>query len=342
MGIKLLASVVALGLLATSAVAAPRVQYEVTLIEGPLVGSLEVRALNNRGEVVGTRRAPDGQFAFLWRNGHFVDLQSRIDPTADTLEAKGINNRSQIVGFYLDPANTFRGFLVERSGTSLVLGPPGAEAVFLGPISDRGHILGSYYNANFDEGYFLNYRGNVIDFGLEGNFLPTDVNSSGTVSGMVFDSRRPAIWEDGAITLIGTSVGSARGINDRGQVIGGTDANGVSRGFLWDRGTITLLPPVPGDATESGPADINERGTIVGQSATRDSSIQLATIWRDGKPTDLNTLIDPNDPLKPFIAFTSARMINDRGQIVATGRDSRLGYLQEYLLEPARGCPAIE
>jgi len=343
MGIKLLASIVAMGLLATSAVAAPRVQYEVTLIEGPLAGSLEVRALNNRGEVVGTRRAPDGQFAYLWRKGgHFVDLQSRIDPTADTVEATGINNRSQIVGFYLDPANTFRGFLVERSGTSLVLGPPQAEAVFLGPISDRGHILGSYYDANFDEGYFLNYRGNVIDFGLEGNFLPNAVNSWGTVVGMVFDSRRAAIWKDGVITLIGTPTSSARRINDRGQVIGGTDANGVSRGFLWDRGTITLLPPLPGGSTESYLADINERGTIVGQSATRDSSTQLATIWRDREPIDLNTLIDSNDPLKPFVTFTSARMINDRGQIVADGRDSRFGYLREYLLDPVRGCPAIE
>jgi probable HAF family extracellular repeat protein len=342
MGIKL-ASIVALGLLATSAVAAPRVQYEVTLIEGPLVGGLEVTALNNRGQVVGTRRAPDGQFAYVWRKGHFVDLQSRIDPTSNTLEATGINNRSQIVGFYLEPAgNTFRGFLIECSGTSLVLGPPQAEAVFTGPISDRGHILGSYYDANFDEGFFLNQRGNVVDFGLEDSFLAREVNSSGTVIGMDRDSRRAATWQNGVMTLIGPPASSGSGINDRGQVIGGTDANGVSRGFVLDRGILTLLPPVPGDATESYLTDINERGTVVGQSATRNSSTQIATIWRDGKPIDLNTLIDPNDPLKPFVAFTSARMINDHGQIVAEGRDSRLGYLQEYLLDPVRQHPADE
>ena len=338
MSIKLLASVVALGLLATSAVAAPPVRYEVNLIEGPLVGGLTVTAMNNRGAVVGTRGAPDGQFAFWWREGRFVDLQRRIDPTASFLEATGINNRSQIVGFYLDPAtSTFRGFLIDRRRTSEVLGPPEAEAVFLGAINDREQILGSFFDASFNEGYFLNENGNVLVF--ESGFLPVDVNSSGTVSGTDVGSGRAALWEDGVITPIGPPASSGSRLNDRGQVIGITTENGVSRGFVWHRGTNTLLPPVPGSSTHSFASDINNRGRVVGQS-TNNSSTRLATIWNDGEPTDLNTLINPNDPLRPFVTLTTANLINDRGQIVALGRDSRVGFLQYYFLDPVRRIPA--
>jgi len=333
MRINFLASLVALGLLATGAVAAPPAVYEVTLIEGPLEGGLTATAMNNRGEVVGTRGASNGQFAFWWRNGRFVDLQDRIDPAAGFAEATGINNRSQIVGFYLDPAaNTFLGFLIDRRKTNEVQGPPGAEAVFTGPINNRGQIIGSFYDASFNEGFFLNDHGNVLVF--ESNFGPVDVNSAGTVSGTDFGSGRAALWQDGVITPIGPPGSGGSRLNDRGQVIGATTDNGVNRGFVWDRGTITLLPPVPGLSTHSWANDINNRGRVVGES-TNNSSTQLATIWNDGEPTDLNTLIHPDDPLRAFVTLTSARLINDRGEIVALGRDSRVAFLQYYFLDPA-------
>jgi len=335
MRINFLASVTALALVAMSAIASPPVRYEMTLIAGPLEGGLTANALNNRGEVVGTRGASNGQFPFWWRKGHFVDLQSRIEPTASYFEATGINNRSQIVGFYVDPAaSTFRGFLVDRRGSSEVLGPPEAEAVFLGPINDHQQIFGSFYDANFDEGYFLNDHGNVVVF--ESGFYPVDINNSGTVSG-VTSSRQLALWKDGVVRLIGPPGSGGGRLNDRGQVLSGLTENGVSRAFVWHRGTITPLPPVPGSSTQSFASDINDRGRVVGESSNISS--QLATIWNGGEPTDLNTLIAPGDPLQPFVTLTSARLINDRGEIVAQGRDSRLGYLQYYFLDPVPPIP---
>src|SRR5688500_2360827 len=99
MRVKGLATMLALAFFASNVLAAPP-QYRLQPISGPLVGGLTATAMNNRGEVVGTRGAPDGQFAFVWRDGTFVDLQSRINPTASYAEATGINDRSQIVGFY--------------------------------------------------------------------------------------------------------------------------------------------------------------------------------------------------------------------------------------------------
>jgi len=48
---------------------------------------------------------------------------------------------------------------------------------------------------------------------------------------------------------------------------------------------------------------------------------------------DLNKLIDPTDPLKPYITLTSGDFINDRSDILAEGIDSRKGQQFVYLLQ---------
>ncbi len=60
-----------------------------------------------------------------------------------------------------------------------------------------------------------------------------------------------------------------------------------------------------------------------------------AFLWRnDGtKIQDLNKLIDPTDPLKPYVTLTSGDFINDSGDIVAEGTDSRTGLYGLYLLQ---------
>ena len=49
---------------------------------------------------------------------------------------------------------------------------------------------------------------------------------------------------------------------------------------------------------------------------------------------DLNALIDPADPLQPFVTLVEGVDINDLGQILANGFDSRTGESHAYLLTP--------
>jgi hypothetical protein len=60
-----------------------------------------------------------------------------------------------------------------------------------------------------------------------------------------------------------------------------------------------------------------------------------AFLWRnDGTSIqDLNALIDPTDPLKPNISLTNGDFINDFGDVVAEGTDSRTGLGGLYLLQ---------
>jgi uncharacterized membrane protein len=165
-----------------------------------------------------------------------------------------------------------------------------------------------------------------------------DINASGVVSGTQFPDRRAAIWEDGEITPIAPAPSDGRDINDRGQVIGLLIGSGT-RAFVWERGRLTVLPALLENQTQSLANDINNSGRIVGETTMNqpDRTLQLATVWDNGQVADLNTLIHPDDPLRAYVTLTTGTLINDRGEIVAQGADSRVGYLQYYFLEPVHG-----
>jgi hypothetical protein len=55
---------------------------------------------------------------------------------------------------------------------------------------------------------------------------------------------------------------------------------------------------------------------------------------------DLNELIDPGDPLQPYIELTIAYDINNDGAIVAVGRNSLTGRSNGFLLTPVGSEPA--
>jgi probable HAF family extracellular repeat protein len=100
-----------------------------------------------------------------------------------------------------------------------------------------------------------------------------------------------------------------------------------------------VLPALLENQTQSLANDINNSGRIVGETTMNqpDRTLQLATVWDNGQVADLNTLIHPDDPLRAYVTLTTGTLINDRGEIVAQGADSRVGYLQYYFLEPVHG-----
>jgi hypothetical protein len=79
---------------------------------------------------------------------------------------------------------------------------------------------------------------------------------------------------------------------------------------------------------------INNASEIVGTASL--STAPRATVWSDGQVSDLNDLILASDPLQSFVTLEEAPLINDRGVIVATGRDARFPQeLRTYVLTPA-------
>jgi uncharacterized membrane protein len=102
------------------------------------------------------------------------------------------------------------------------------------------------------------------------------------------------------------------GINNRGQIIGGTGPIAARVGFLLDRGRFTTFS-VPG-AQVNFPSGINDRGQIVGYSSTDLAATTVSGFLRDarGRFTAIN---------RPGAIGTAAFDINNRGQIAIIAPD---------------------
>src|SRR5688500_17687752 len=105
---------------------------------------------------------------------------------------------------------------------------------------------------------------------------------------------------------LGGSISSAKGINNRGQIVGTSQtAVGEFHAFLWYQQTMTDLGTLPGEEFSEA-FDINERGQVVGVSRLLSAAPQ-AFLWEKGQMIALGTLGG---------AGSTAYAINNRGQVV--------------------------
>jgi probable HAF family extracellular repeat protein len=166
--------------------------------------------------------------------------------------------------------------------------------------------------------------------------MATRINNHGDIVGQSFTFSsvvHPLLYHDGLTQDLGTlggNSGSATAINDLGEIIGWstTTSNAETHAFLYRNGTMTDLGTfgartnIPGllSYSYSSAYAINNWGQIVGTSTTP-NGIHAFLYW-DGTMVDLNDLVKLTHVNGPagFLALTVADGINDRGQIVGTGR----------------------
>jgi probable HAF family extracellular repeat protein len=186
--------------------------------------------------------------------------------------------------------------------------------------------------ANFTHAFL--WQGNVLrDLipGLDGASDSTAYGISdvdeivGEINGRAFVARLGVLEDLGV--LPGDARSSARGVNNKGQVVGTSfTATGIARAVLWDLGRMRALGTLPGDAASEARA-VNIHGDVVGRSGIADLSSSRAVVWQNGVPIDLNGRISVAGWL-----LTNATSINDIGQIVGVGL--RAGQARAFLLNP--------
>jgi probable HAF family extracellular repeat protein len=283
----------------------------------------QVFDLNRRGEVVGMRTVAGETHAFVWRAGTFTDLHDKIDPAVSYTQAAGINDYSVIVGDKLT-GESFEGFLLH--GTQVSPLPLGGQ-VFPFDINNRGQIIAD----SFSSSYLI--EGTNVRF-LEG--LPGEgdsmhsvaINGRGVITGYTQTGAgvRAVLWQDGTVMSLGDMPGAeltfADDLNDRGQVVGFATVSGSSHAMRWQDGTMALLPALASEAASSAQS-INNWGVIVGSTTQLPDFRSTATLWWGSHVVELDRLVRADDPLKPFVHLQFGEQINDRGDIVATGVDSR-------------------
>lgn len=304
----------------------PTERYTVTDL-GTLGGESEARAINNVGQVAGFYRTGSGfdSRAFLWEDGVMQNLGSL---GGDRSEAYGINDSGQVVGMSYTSSGTFRAFRWQN-GVMQDLGTLGGTHSSARAINNAGQIVGMASTSAGPQHAFL-WSGGMADLGaLDYGSDAYGVNESGQVVGYAqvgtvdpWEMYGHAFLWNGSMQDLGTlgwAQSQANAINDNGQVVGHlvNDNQDDWHAFLSQGGGMQDL-----GGTQSVAYDINNAGLIVGESGGR------AVLWDNGQRQDLNSLI----PADSGWILSSARAINERGQIV--GRGSFNGQTRAFLLSP--------
>jgi probable HAF family extracellular repeat protein len=213
-------------------------------------------AVSDTGIVVGCSDVqPNGVHAFIYEGGVMRDLGTASDAGGNSC-ALAVNDSGIAAG------RSGSGELVVWSGSGVThLGVTGD----VGDINDAGVVVGSYRSGTGTRAFI--YRdGTLTDLGTLGEGVSaqnaaTAINAREEVVGV--SNGHAFLYADGTMRDLGTLGGGisiAKGINDRGQVVGmAFNALGQPGPFLFD-GTMRALP----GASESAAIAINDRMQVVG------------------------------------------------------------------------------
>ncbi len=278
-------------------------------------------AVSNNGLVVGCSDVAGGAVhAFLYRDGTLHDL--------GTANGAGDGNSCAL-------AVNSDGVAAGRSGTGELVVWKDASVTNLGVrgevggINEAGVVVGRYVDGT-RSGAFMYRDGMLSDLGVLGGNLAdpyaysaaTGVNVRNEVVGS--SNGRAFLYVNGAMRDLGTLGGNqsaARGINDRGQVVGmAANAQGQPTAFLYD-GAMRALP----GWDYATAIDISNRAQVIASDEGAHGYLVA-----DGKATRLDQLPDVASRgwhhLEP-------KGINDRGWIVGTAFNAE-GQSRAFLLIP--------
>lgn len=287
----------------------------------PLISHRSAAARATRAAVLCVALAAPLPFAAAPAHAATTALFSITDlgaGTGDDSSAAGINNAGVVVGSYQTSAGTIHGFRW-TAGTFADLGAePGGADSWANAINDAGQIAGTADRQGGGYGYPVRWSASGVITDLGGSITNRlGVGNAIDPLGRVAGGQRPADSEGSPIailydqagnqTLLGNppeSLNAATGINARGQVVGGSPA------FIWQAGSLTFLPGLPGVGGGQALA-INDNGVAVGSVPTPAVAGGTdAAVWQNGALTDLGTI--------DGIAYSQANAVNAAGQIVGT------------------------
>jgi probable HAF family extracellular repeat protein len=256
--------------------------------------------INDSGEAVGMAETsvpdPDGEDfcgfgtgltcrPFRWQNGHMSAL-----PTlgGNNGSASDINNSGQIAGAAQTavtdsgcPPNQTMLPVLWEGGKAQALPTVGSDPDgFAFAINDQGQAVG-YSGTCTSANHAVWWRNGTafplpdLGTGAIGQGINHQGQIAGTIGSADGTTEFAALWQNGALTNLGTLPGDfaaiGTGINNRGQVVGSTLDSGFnwSRAFIWQDGVMTdlnTLFPANSNLFATMANKINDRGQISGMA----------------------------------------------------------------------------
>lgn len=325
------------------------VRYRVTVIKSYSDSSTPPLKINNKGQIIADCFLWSPDKGIQYSN----DLYSGALPVSSTvLNEHGltdniynwcptaINDSGQIIGIFSQNSNYGQivlSFLLDTSGNMQYLGNlKFRNFTYARDINNSGQVIGnsatSYPFASNYRAFLLNPGGNIQDLnpllllqhtGLQS--WATAINNKGQIIGKLDNIHFLLDPISGVKLDFINRQYTILDINDVGQIIGispfPNDPSGSGRAFIWrslnaSQHEFEYLSP---ENVKSVPYDINNLGHVVGLYVTGDERPRdmFGFIWDiNNRLQILDNLIDPADPLKPYLFIRAASGINDEGQII--------------------------
>jgi probable HAF family extracellular repeat protein len=253
----------------------------------------EPSGINDTGAMSGKVLTSPGIYhAAVYQGGQATEIAPL--PGGWDAVALGINDAGQVAGFSRVPSGYQHALVYDvRGGKITDLGTLGGANSFAMAINDRGQVTGYAGVANNDTHAFLYAGGVMQDLGQLGG-LPTygsALNDWGQVvgyaaaGGWLASDKHPFLYQNGVMTDLNTLIDpasgwhllDARGINDRGQIIGtGQSPSGAAQA------AFILTPLAGGDVNADGRLDVGDyalidrgyaRGLVPGQARWADGDL---------------------------------------------------------------------
>jgi probable HAF family extracellular repeat protein len=310
--------------------------FSVTTL-GTLTGGTDsgVFGVNNVGDAVGSISGPSncpGGCAVIWVSGTATVLG-----TGGT--ATSINNAGQVIG------QTGQA-VIWNNGTPTSLAAPSAEytATFASYVNNSGQVAGSASGSAAPLVPIVWTGSTPTVLGIVSGYTTGSalgINNNGLVVGTICCSGsepEAVVWHGTIPTLLQRlqpaqgAGGEALAVNNSGLVVGHASTTAqLQHAVSWFQGVLTDLGTLA-TGTRSSATAVNDRGIIVGESASSGTNVNHAVLWgRIGAaPQDLNALISSGAAAQ--VTLTAATGINDNCTIVANGVVKKTGATRAFLL----------
>jgi probable HAF family extracellular repeat protein len=239
------------------------------------------------------------------------------------VDTPGMNQRGDAAFWRTSDGSTTHAIFLKGEKSIEIGGSPDFPIVYPADLSNDDTIIGLMQSAQ-DMRFTRAFRwrdGKLQVLAPLGGAVndATAINSLGDIVGeaqLANGVMHAVLWRGAAPLDLGTlgsgDFSKARDINNRGDIVG--EANiapkGKPRAFAWEKGKMRQLALLEGGTLCSAQA-VNDHGEIVG-SCDNDDGDYHATLWRNGKITDLGALPGEND------STSTGLDINIHSQIVGS------------------------